>query len=83
MIMIIYYSFANLLFLAIFIVGIGFIVGAIRREPILFNLPNSDHMVWPKFLQSDSNKYLMVYYLALGVVFVITAAVLAIVVNRW
>lgn len=80
--MILSYIFVNILLLVIFLVGIGFIVGALKRMPILFKLPDSSWLLWAKFLQKISDKCLMIYYLAVGLVFIIMAITLAIEIYR-
>lgn len=72
----------NIFVLLIFFVGLGFIVGALKRMPVLFKLPDSSWLLWLKFLQKISDKCLMMYYLAVGLVFIIMAITLAIEINR-
>jgi hypothetical protein len=80
--MILFLIIVNILILLLFFVGIGFIVGALKRMPVLFKLPDSSWMLWLKFLQKISDKCLMMYYLAVGLVFIIMAIALAIEINR-
>ncbi len=80
--MILFFIIVNILLLVIFFVGIGLIVGALKRMPVLFKLSDSSWMLWLKFLQKISDKCLMMYYLAVGLVFVITAITLAFVINK-
>jgi len=80
--MILSFIIANILLIAILLISIGFIIGALTRMPVLFILPASSWMIWLKFLKNISDKSLMMYYLAAGLIFIITAIALAIKINR-
>ncbi len=76
---IVLYISANIILLAVFFIGCIIIWGGIRHWPMLFRLPESDWLIFFRFLQRTfGDKGLFLYYMALGLM-LITCAVIGLI----
>ncbi len=77
------YVIANIILFTIFILGALLIWGAIRHWPLLFKLPDSDWLNLFRFFQRNfGDKSLVLYYIALGIMFITGSIVGLISINK-